>query len=158
MTWDFAMETENAGMGEDEFAFPLPTMEDPPLDAATRALVLVGDAPSPLLAKSMSPVFDALVYCAVRGWGVQLVAGMPSTLYFWDFPLYYHCAALVCRKKCPTRSVDARVKAIKRWFSGVPRAEHIEKLAFYAYAKDMARARTLVVTVNAMERLVQGGQ
>jgi hypothetical protein len=127
---------------------------DTRVDPVVRACLLVGDEPR--LGSSHSPVFDALVFCAVRDWGVHLVPEMPSSLYFSNFAVYHHCAALICRKGTPTRHITHRVKALRVWFLNVPTTE-AGLLAgdFCVWAKDKYRAQELLRKVEETKLLIQ---
>jgi len=77
------------------------------------------------------PVLEAFVYCALRGWGADLVMrkdndDAPLRFRVWDFSTYYHCAQQICVKPAPTTSLQARLKSLKLWFPQMP-------TALYAY-------------------------
>lgn len=79
------------------------------------------------LGASKSPIMQALVYCALRGWGLRLVKNEGDDVRFIvdDFAKYYRCSAYICAKQNPTDDQSSRIKALKRWFPDFPtRREH----------------------------------
>jgi len=74
------------------------------------------------LQASKSPIMDALVYCALKGWGLELVEQKGDHIQFrmTDFKRYYKYSALICAKQNPTEDQASRIKALKRWFPDFP--------------------------------------
>lgn len=74
------------------------------------------------LGASKSPIMEALVYCALHGWGLQLIKFDQDDIQFRvdDFKLYYEKSALICAKQNPTEAQASRIKALKRWFPDFP--------------------------------------
>jgi len=89
------------------------------------------------LSASKSPIMEALIYCAFNGWGVEIVKqgledwvpdpefGLNSksgviAFKFSDFDLLSDCLERVNSKNKPTTDPGARIKALKRWFDGIP--------------------------------------
>lgn len=95
--------------------------DGPSLDPETFASVkqLVGDF---RLDTSKSPILDALIYCALKGWGMRLTKneGDDIRITVDDFQQYYRCSAVICSKEHPTEDQAARIKALRRWFPDFP--------------------------------------
>lgn len=95
--------------------------EGPSLDPAVYAAVrkVVGEIK---LESSKSPILDALVYCALKGWGMRLTKneGDDIRITVDDFQEYYRCSAVICSKEHPTEDQSARIKALRRWFPDFP--------------------------------------
>jgi hypothetical protein len=74
------------------------------------------------LQASKSPIMDALVYCALKRWGIELIEESGDNIRFrvLDFQLYYKYSALICAKQNPTEDKASRIKALKRWFPDFP--------------------------------------
>jgi len=74
------------------------------------------------LQSSKSPIMDALVFCALKGWGIKLLCDEGDDIKFHvtDLDEYYECSARICAKQHPTEDHAARVKALKRWFPNFP--------------------------------------
>jgi len=90
------------------------------------------------LSASKSPIMEALIYCAFNSWGVEIVKqnsegdwvpdpdfGLNSkngviAFKFSDFDLLSDCLERVNSKNKPTTDPGARIKALKRWFDGIP--------------------------------------
>jgi hypothetical protein len=90
------------------------------------------------LSASKSPIMEALIYCAFNGWGVEIVKQGPEgdwvpdlefgltsksgviAFKFSDFDLLSDCLERVNSKNKPTTDPGARIKALKRWFDGIP--------------------------------------
>jgi hypothetical protein len=90
------------------------------------------------LSASKSPIMEALIYCAFNSWGVEIVKQGPSgdwvpdlefglnsksgviAFKFSDFDLLSDCLERVNSKNKPTTDPGARIKALKRWFDGIP--------------------------------------
>lgn len=74
------------------------------------------------LKASKSPIMDALVYCALNGWGIKLTQEDGDDIQFQvvDFKKYYKYSARICAKQNPTEDQASRIKALKRWFPDFP--------------------------------------
>lgn len=74
------------------------------------------------LGTSKSPVIEAFVYCALKGWGVQIKRCTRNEVEFvvTDFDYYYNCSNRICSKQRPTEDISARIKGLKRWFPDFP--------------------------------------
>jgi len=90
------------------------------------------------LSASKSPIMEALIYCAFNSWGVEIVKQGPDgdwtpdpefglnskngviAFKFSDFDLLSDCLEKVNSKNKPTTDPGARIKALKRWFDGIP--------------------------------------
>jgi hypothetical protein len=90
------------------------------------------------LSASKSPIMEALIYCAFNSWGVEIVKQGPEgdwvpdpdfglnskngviAFKFSDFDLLSDCLERVNSKNKPTTDPGARIKALKRWFDGIP--------------------------------------
>jgi len=74
------------------------------------------------LGSSKCPVIEAFVYCALKGWGVQLKKCTGKDVEFTvnDFDRYYRCSNRICSKQRPTEDVSSRIKGLKRWFPDFP--------------------------------------
>lgn len=70
------------------------------------------------LESSRTPILDAFLTCAIRGWGVHLLDDTPAGLHLrvTDFSHSTHCASLICAKAYQTQDEMARLKALARWF------------------------------------------
>jgi len=77
---------------------------------------------NPKLQASKSPIIDALVYCALKGWGIELIKCQDEDIQFrlTDFSQYYDRSAQICAKQNPTEDEGSRIKALKRWFPDFP--------------------------------------
>jgi len=74
------------------------------------------------LQASKSPIMDALVYCALNRWGIELLEDNGDNIRFrvLDFQKYYKYSAIICAKQNPTEDIASRIKALKRWFPDFP--------------------------------------
>jgi len=74
------------------------------------------------LQSSKSPIVDALVYCALKKWGLELIEDKGDNIRFrvFDFHLYYRYSTIICAKQNPTEDMAARIKALRRWFPDFP--------------------------------------
>jgi hypothetical protein len=74
------------------------------------------------LQSSKSPIVDALVYCALKKWGLELIEDKGDNIRFrvFDFHLYYKYSTIICAKQNPTEDMAARIKALRRWFPDFP--------------------------------------
>jgi len=86
----------------------------------------VEDSPNGFkLPVSKSPIMEAMSYCAIMGWGIELeeCKDDPPTVIFkvTDFDKYYRYSSEICSKQNPTEDIGARVKSLKRWFTNFPK-------------------------------------
>jgi len=74
------------------------------------------------LQASKSPIMDALVYCALNRWGIELLEDNGDNIRFrvLDFQKYYKYSGIICAKQNPTEDIASRIKALKRWFPDFP--------------------------------------
>jgi len=82
------------------------------------------------LQASKSPIMDALVYCALNRWGIELLEENGDNIRFrvLNFQKYYKYSGIICAKQNPTEDIASRIKALKRWFPDFPtkRAGNLE--------------------------------
>lgn len=74
------------------------------------------------LGTSKSPVIEAFIYCALKGWGVHVKTCTRNEVEFTvsDFDRYYSASNRICSKHRPTEDISARIKGLKRWFPDFP--------------------------------------
>jgi len=74
------------------------------------------------LQASKSPIMDALVYCALNRWGIELLEDNGDNIRFrvLNFQRYYKYSGMICAKQNPTEDIASRIKALKRWFPDFP--------------------------------------
>jgi len=74
------------------------------------------------LQASKSPIMDALVYCALNRWGIELLEDNGDNIRFrvLNFQKYYKYSGMICAKQNPTEDIASRIKALKRWFPDFP--------------------------------------
>jgi len=74
------------------------------------------------LQASKSPIMDALVYCALNRWGIELLEDNGDNIRFrvLNFQNYYKYSGMICAKQNPTEDIASRIKALKRWFPDFP--------------------------------------
>jgi len=81
------------------------------------------------LPASKSPIMEAMAYCAIKRWGIEIVQCSDSTddcpakvvFRVLDFEQYYKYSCLVCSKQNPTEDIGSRVKSLRRWFVNFPK-------------------------------------
>jgi len=81
------------------------------------------------LPASKSPIMEAMAYCAIKNWGIEIVQCSDSTEDFpakvvfrvLDFEQYYKYSCLICSKQNPTEDIGSRVKSLRRWFVNFPK-------------------------------------
>jgi len=118
------------------------------------------EAPLPdiKLAASKSPVMEALVYCALQGWGIHLIKCSGNDIVFKvdDFELFCVKSQQICSKQHPTSDRQARIKALKRWFPDFPnRREVPQPTEFYiTIAKDREKLAKIKKIIDKNRRLV----
>lgn len=72
--------------------------------------------------RTVSPVLDAFLQCAGRRLGVVVHRWHETTIQFFveDLEVLLMNMEIYCTKANPTSDVKARLKALQRWFEGVP--------------------------------------
>jgi len=89
------------------------------------------DEPDPefKLKPSKSPIIDALVYCALKGWGINMECISDEKILFkvTDFHKYYKHSNAICSKLNPTDDIGSRIKTLQRWFGDFPSSKEISK-------------------------------
>jgi len=129
------------------------------------------------LSASKSPIMEALIYCAFNSWGVEIVKqgsdgewipdpdfGLNSrngviAFKFSDFDLLSSCLERVNSKNKPTTDPSARIKALKRWFDGIPCVRNrndqfvatVKRTEQLSKVKDMIR-RMLKIYQNRLDQ------
>jgi len=80
------------------------------------------------LPASKSPIMEAMVVCALNGWGIDIIKNARSATDFVevvfqvnDFDRYYRISRSICSKQRPTDDVGSRVKSLRRWFVNFPK-------------------------------------
>jgi len=81
------------------------------------------------LPASKSPIMEAMAYCAIKRWGIEIVETQdqtdknPARVIFrvLDFDQYYKFSCIICSKQNPTEDVGSRVKSLRRWFTNFPK-------------------------------------
>jgi hypothetical protein len=75
-------------------------------------------------AGSTSPVLDALIECLHLNLGVEVITWSPNdiSLYINDLNKMLAAIDARCQKKHPTQDRISRIKALDRWFTGIPRS------------------------------------
>lgn len=89
------------------------------------------------LSLSKSPVLEAVIYCALNKWGIEMLPfGPDKKLSFkvTDFDKFSVYSAKINSKGKPTTDVSSRVKALRRWFDGIPKVKD-RKIAFVMSVK-----------------------
>jgi len=123
------------------------------------------------LSASKSPVMEALIYCAFNRWGVEIVKqgateeewkldtehglGTRTGLIafrFFDFDLLSSCLERVNAKHKPTTDPGARIKALKRWFDGIPCVRNRNE-QFIATIKKTEQASKVKEMIRRMLRI-----
>jgi len=76
------------------------------------------------LPTSKSPIMEAMVYCALRKWGLEILhndrESQRIVFRVNDFEQYYNTSCLICSKQTPSEDMRARAKALQRWFISFP--------------------------------------
>jgi len=123
------------------------------------------------LSASKSPVMEALIYCAFNRWGVEIVKqgstedewkldtehGLGNrtgliAFKFFDFDLLSSCLERVNAKHKPTTDPGARIKALKRWFDGIPCVRNRNE-QFIATIKKTEQASKVKEMIRRMLRI-----
>jgi len=75
------------------------------------------------LPASKTPIMEAMVVCAINGWGLSVLKSSPSEVIFrvTDFDRYYRVSRAICSKHRPTEDIGSRVKSLRRWFINFPK-------------------------------------
>jgi len=81
------------------------------------------------LPASKSPIMEAMVVCALNGWGIELATNnratstTPAEVVFrvTDFNRYYKISRTICSKQRPTDDLGSRIKSLRRWFVNFPK-------------------------------------
>jgi len=81
------------------------------------------------LPASKSPIMEAMVVCALNGWGLDIVKNnrptsvSPAEVVFrvTDFNRYYKISRAICSKQRPTDDLGSRIKSLRRWFVNFPK-------------------------------------
>jgi len=110
---------------EDEDDIDLSALDSEPMD--------FGEEEDPTggfkLPASKSPVMEAMVVCALNGWGIELATNNRATLTtvaevvfrVTDFNRYYKISRTICSKQRPTDDLGSRIKSLRRWFVNFPK-------------------------------------
>jgi len=82
------------------------------------------------LPSSKSPIMEALVYCSINKYGIELKELNTTTskisFYVSDFNTYYKHSCSICSKQSPSEDIRARMKALQRWFVTFPAWRELE--------------------------------
>jgi hypothetical protein len=81
------------------------------------------------LPASKSPIIEALAYCAINQWGIEILQAEDQTdeapakvvFHVIDFEVYYKYSSAICSKQNPTEDIGSRVKSLRRWFLNFPK-------------------------------------
>jgi len=81
------------------------------------------------LPASKSPIMEAMVVCALNGWGIEIARNnrptstTPAEVVFkvTDFNRYYKISRAICSKQRPTDDLGSRIKSLRRWFVNFPK-------------------------------------
>jgi len=81
------------------------------------------------LPASKSPIMEAMVVCALNGWGLDIIKNnrptsvSPAEVVFrvTDFNRYYKYSRAICSKQRPTDDLGSRIKSLRRWFVNFPK-------------------------------------
>jgi len=89
-----------------------------------------GQSKSFKLPSSKSPIMEALVYCSINKFGIELkeinTANQKILFLVSDFNLYYKHSCQICSKQSPSEDIRARMKALQRWFVSFPAWRELE--------------------------------
>jgi hypothetical protein len=101
--------------------------------------------PSFKLPSSKSPIMEAMVYCAIHKWGIELEhhdkATQQIVFKVLDFEHYYRLSCVICSKQTPSEDIRSRMKALQRWFTSFPSR------------KDLAQTFSLTVKVRQFRKV-----
>jgi hypothetical protein len=95
------------------------------------------------LPASRSPIMEALVVCALNGWGLKIAKNIKATptqsaevvFKVNDFNHYYNISCSICSKQSPTEDIRSRVKSLRRWFVSFPKSKERTVNPFYLMVK-----------------------
>jgi len=98
------------------------------------------------LPASKSPIMEAMVVCAINGWGIDIIRhydigggrdSIPNEILFkvTDFNRYYRISRAICSKQRPTDDLGSRIKALKRWFVNFPKKKYCCENSFCLVVK-----------------------
>jgi len=81
------------------------------------------------LPASKSPIMEAMAYCAIKRWGIEIIQYSDSNddstakvvFRVLDFEQYYKYSCQICSKQNPTEDIGSRVKSLRRWFVNFPK-------------------------------------
>jgi len=81
------------------------------------------------LPASKSPIMEALAYCAINKWGIEIIqcedqndeSTAKVVFHVIDFEVYYKYSSAICSKQNPTEDIGSRVKSLRRWFVNFPK-------------------------------------
>lgn len=76
--------------------------------------------PFNVLPASKTPCLDATAYCAELRLGAERDPRQPDTIIITDFNAFMRHMKTFCPKSHPTHNEEARIKALRRWFEGIP--------------------------------------
>jgi hypothetical protein len=67
---------------------------------------------------SRTPILEAFLYCALKGWGATIVADTADAIRIHVSDFHYCCCCMIFIAKRPTQTNDlaSRLKALRRWF------------------------------------------
>jgi hypothetical protein len=120
---EFKQQTENQQQQQTE---TMCNEWDPPQDPSGEDFDITEGFKLPA---SKSPVMEALVVCALNGWGVDILKNNRHTsntkaeveFRVSDFNLYYTLSRRICSKQRPTDDLGSRIKSLRRWFTNFPK-------------------------------------
>jgi len=82
------------------------------------------------LPSSKSPIMEALVYCSINKYGIELkelnTTSNKILFYVNNFHAYYKHSCSICSKQSPSEDIRARMKALQRWFVTFPAWRELE--------------------------------
>jgi len=95
------------------------------------------------LPASKSPIMEAMVVCALNGWGLEIVKNNRATsisaaevmFRVTDFNRYYKISRAICSKHRPTDDLGSRIKSLRRWFVNFPKKKDRCENSFYLLVK-----------------------
>jgi len=95
------------------------------------------------LPASKSPIMEAMVVCALNGWGIEIItnnrptSASPAEVVFkvTDFNRYYKISRAICSKQRPTDDLGSRIKSLRRWFVNFPKKKDRIENAFNLIVK-----------------------
>lgn len=95
------------------------------------------------LPASKSPIMEAMVVCALNGWGIEIITNnratstTPAEVVFrvTDFNRYYQKSRAICSKQRPTDDLGSRIKSLRRWFVNFPKKKDRCENAFNLIVK-----------------------